>query len=33
MEKNKKIRMLTRNDKVTTNSRGIENVHWKHQGC
>jgi hypothetical protein len=33
MEKNKKIKMLTKNDKmITTNNRGVENVHWKYQG-
>jgi hypothetical protein len=29
MEKNKKIGMLTRNDKMTTrNNRGVEKAHW-----
>jgi hypothetical protein len=29
MERNKKIKMLTRNDKMTTNSRGVKMVHWE----
>jgi hypothetical protein len=34
MEKNKKIGMLTRNDKMTTrNNRSVEKAHWKHQKC
>jgi hypothetical protein len=34
MEKNKNIKMLTRNGKMTTkNNKGVEKAHWKHQGC
>ncbi len=34
MEKNKKIRMLTRIVKMTTrNNKGVEKAHLKHQGC
>jgi hypothetical protein len=30
MEKNKKIRLLTRNDKMKTrNNKGVEKAHWK----
>jgi hypothetical protein len=30
---NKKIGMLTKNEKMTTrNNKGAEQTHWKHQG-
>jgi hypothetical protein len=32
MEKNKKIGMLTRNDKMTKINKGVEKVHSKHHG-
>jgi hypothetical protein len=33
MKKNKKIGMLTKNDKMTTrNNKGVEKACWKHQG-
>ncbi len=33
MRNNRKMRILTRNDKITiSNSMGVEKAHWKHYG-
>jgi hypothetical protein len=32
-EEKEKTRILTRNDKIRSSSRGVEKGHWKHQGC
>ncbi len=31
--KKREKRMLTRNDKITSNNRGVQKPHCKHQGC